>query len=142
MVIRSLPAAAAAGALLWMGSGAAPALAQSTEAPSAPEAATTAPGLFAESPLDDAGLARVSGRDGTPTWVSANSSSNANVGGNSVGDQSPTGALQVSDNAFQNVSGISMVNLNTGNNSAINASMNINVLISQAPVSTGGAGGM
>ncbi|HEU4960633.1 MAG TPA: hypothetical protein VFT56_09505 [Sphingomonas sp.] len=141
MVIRSLPAAAAAGVLIWMGSGAAPALAQSTEAPAAPEAATTAPGLF-EGPLDDAGLARVSGRDGTPTWVSANSSSNANVGGNSVGDQSPTGALQVSDNAFQNVSGISMVNLNTGNNSAINASMNINVLISQAPVSTGGAGGM
>jgi hypothetical protein len=139
MVMRSLAAAAVAGAMMiWAGA----AQAQSSDAAIAPDPVSATPAPFAAQPLDDAGLARVSGRDGTPTWVSANSSSNADVGGNSVGDQSPTGALQVSDNAFQNVSGISMVNLNTGNNSAINASMNINVLISQAPVSTGSAGGM
>lgn len=104
-------------------------------------APTPATSPFANAPLDDAALSRVSGRDGTPTWVSSHSSSNADVGGNSVGDGSPTGTLSVSDNAFQNVTGISMVNLNTGNNSAINASMNINVVISPMPAA-GGSGGM
>ncbi|MBY8828357.1 hypothetical protein [Hephaestia mangrovi] len=132
MVIRSFLAAVA------FVLGASAATAQTVDAPAATAPDPAASHLFSETPLDEAGLAHVSGRDGTPTWVSANSSSNATVGNNSVGDQSPTGTLAVSDNAFQNVSGISMVNLNTGNNSAINASMNINVLISQAPVANGG----
>lgn len=142
MTIRSLRMSVSGAVLLLASAGFAPAAAQTAdETDAAQTTSAPAPTLFAGDPLSEANLARVSGRDGTPTWVSANSSSNAQVGGNSVGDNSATGALQVSDNAFQNVSGISMVNLNTGNNSAINAAMNINVLINQAPASTG-AGGM
>lgn len=97
-------------------------------------AASTEP-LFNAFPITDADLSKVSGRENNPLWQIATASSNATVENNSVGDNSPTGELRVSDSAFQNVSGISMVNLNTGNASVINASLNVNVSIVMAPVS-------
>jgi hypothetical protein len=89
--------------------------------------------LFDAVPADEDTLARISGRENRPVLQSASSSSNATVANNRVGDGSPTGALSVSDSAFQNVSGISMVNLNTGNASSINASLNVNLTITMAP---------
>lgn len=95
------------------------------------------PALFEAGPIDEAGLAKVAGREDRPTWQASNAQSSATVRDNKVGDNSPTGALSVSDAAFQNVSGISMVNLNTGNASSINASMNVNVSIHMAPAPGG-----
>lgn len=95
-----------------------PALAQSAPEP--------APPLFDQDAMDETRLRAISGREGN---VISASDSEANISGNSVGDDSVTGTLNVADNAFQNMSGISMVNMNTGNNSAINAAMNVNILI-------------
>jgi len=105
--------------------------------------ATTNPApLFDASPIADADLSKVAGRENTPLWQTATASSNATVKDNSVGNNSPTGELRVSDSAFQNVSGISMVNLNTGNASVINAALNVNLSITMAPVPTTTPGGM
>jgi len=113
---------------------AAPAAAQVADTPAADAAAQQAPvQLFDGEAVGEDTLAAADGREGTPTWVSANSSSNATVTGNSVGANSQTGDLNVADNAFQNVSGVSMVNLNTGNSSAINASMNVNIILNTVP---------
>jgi len=115
-----------------------PLAAQAQEAPaSAPGAGETAD-LFAAAPLAEAALARISGREDRPTWQSASATSNSSTRDNQVGDNSPTGALAVSDSAFQNMSGISMVNMNTGNASSINATLNVNLSISMAPVSPSG----
>lgn len=105
---------------------------QVQDSSAAAAAATDAP-VFAAPPIDEGALAKVSGRQDRPIWQTATSSSNATVTGNKVGDNSPTGALSVSDSAFQNVSGISMVNLNTGNASSINAALNVNLTINQIP---------
>ena len=58
---------------------------------------------------------------------------NASVSKNSIGNNSVTGDVKIADNAFQNLSGLSVLNLNTGNNVAINASMNVNISINPAP---------
>ena len=54
----------------------------------------------------------------------------AGVANNSVGDHAVTGAAEIDGNAFQNMSGLSILNVNTGNNVAINAAMNVNISIS------------
>lgn len=59
----------------------------------------------------------------------AKSTNTATVARNSVGDNSKTGEVRVADQAFQNLSGLSLLNINTGNNVAINASMNVNISI-------------
>jgi len=115
-------------AMLWMP----PALAQSAPEP--------APSLFDQDAMDEDTLHAISGRQGA---VVSASDSEANISDNSVGEGSVTGTLNVGDNAFQNMSGISMVNMNTGNNSAINAAMNVNILINPivAIPDTGSGGG-
>lgn len=136
--------ACAAAMLLPAVAQAAPAQAQDAQVqvlPAEAAASAIAPDLFDAGPIGEDALAQVSGRENRPTWQSANAESNATVKDNSVGNNSPTGALAVSDSAFQNVSGISMVNMNTGNASSINASMNVNLSIHMAPV-TGAPGGM
>lgn len=57
----------------------------------------------------------------------------AGVSSNSVGDHVTTGTAEISGQAFQNMSGLSILNVNTGNNVAINAAMNVNVSISPNP---------
>ena len=57
----------------------------------------------------------------------------AGVANNSVGDNAVTGSARIDGNAFQNMSGLSILNVNTGNNVAINAAMNVNISISPAP---------
>ena len=51
------------------------------------------------------------------------------VAGNSVNGNSVTGAVGISGNAFQNLSGLAVINANSGNNVAINAALNVNVAI-------------
>ena len=40
---------------------------------------------------------------------------------------------QIAGNAFQNMSGLSILNVNTGNNVAINAALNVNISLQAAP---------
>jgi hypothetical protein len=89
------------------------------------------PALFAGAAVAETVLADTHGR-AQVNWLHAISESTAIVANNKVGDNSVTGAVSVADNAFQNVSGIAMVNFNTGNNSSINAGMSVNLLINYA----------
>lgn len=110
--------------------GIAPATAQ--PAPVASVSAEAAPdALFAQAPISEAELAATTGREKSD-WMSASANNNAVVSGNQVGDNNVTGDVNVTDSAFQNVSGISMVNFNTGNGSSINAAMSVNLHITYA----------
>lgn len=106
-------------------------------APAAAEDGDDAPptraseGLFAQEPLPESELAATTGREKS-NWMSASNQNSAVVANNHVGDNNATGEVNVSDSAFQNMSGITMVNLNTGNNSSINAAMSVNIHINYA----------
>ena len=81
----------------------------------------------AATPVDIATLDRIHGRADLNQIAEANhvaAVSDSSVSGNSV-----TGAVAIDGNAFQNLSGLSIVNANTGNNVAINASMNVNIAL-------------
>lgn len=86
---------------------------------------------FAVAAIGEDRLQAIAGREDTTQIAQADQFSG--VAGNSVGDNSVTGDARIADNAFQNMSGLSILNVNTGNNVAINASMNVNVSISPAP---------
>ena len=92
-----------------------------------PALAQTATAPFGAHALDDGALKTVAGREDTGQIASATQS--AGVARNSVGDNVRTGDARIADNAFQNLSGLSVVNVNTGNNVAINAAMNVNIAI-------------
>lgn len=94
--------------------------------PSAGEGASEP--LFGVSSLEDGELAAVTGREQS-TLMLANAENTGIVADNEIGDNSITGAVNISDNAFSNTSGISMLNVNTGNASAINSSLNVNLQI-------------
>lgn len=87
--------------------------------------------LFDAAPVAEATLAATTGRE-QANWLNATSTNTAVVADNTVGDNSVTGAVNISDAAFQNGSGISMINFNTGNNSSINAAMSVNLQINYA----------
>ena len=57
----------------------------------------------------------------------------ASSANNSVGGNSRTGTVTFSDQSFQNVSGLTIVNANSGNNVAMNAAMNVNISINPGP---------
>ncbi|MDT0575621.1 hypothetical protein RM533_05435 [Croceicoccus sp. F390] len=84
---------------------------------------------FAAAALDDAALQKVAGREDVNQLARADQV--AGVSQNSVGDNVITGDAKIDGNAFQNMSGFSILNVNTGNNVAINAAMNVNVSINQ-----------
>jgi hypothetical protein len=86
------------------------------------------PGLFDSPAVPETTLQAVAGREDLDQVSQANLT--AGVSRNSVGDNSTTGTAQIDGNAFQNMSGLSILNVNTGNNVAINAAMNVNVSIS------------
>lgn len=87
--------------------------------------------VFAVAPLADDTLQANAGREDTTLIARADQA--ATVSRNSVGNNSVTGEVRIADNAFQNLSGLSVLNVNTGNNVAINASMNVNISITGAP---------
>jgi hypothetical protein len=89
------------------------------------------PSPFNASAVDDTALHRIAGRQDTSQL--SYSEQVAGVTKNSIGDNSVTGSTQISGNAFQNMSGLSILNVNSGNNVAINASMNVNVSFTGQP---------
>lgn len=59
----------------------------------------------------------------------ARSQQSSNVSNNSINGASTTGDIQISDNAFQNASGLTIINANSGNNVAMNGSINVNIVM-------------
>ncbi len=53
----------------------------------------------------------------------------SNVAGNTITGDFTTGVVSIASDAFAGTTGLTMFNINTGNNVAINASMNVNVAI-------------
>lgn len=86
---------------------------------------------FAAAAVDDLELKAIAGRDDT-RQVALNEQS-ARVSQSSVGDNATTGEARVDGNAFQNMTGMSILNINTGNNVAINAAMTVNISIQSGP---------
>lgn len=82
-------------------------------------------------PIDDQALERIAGREDTA--LIAESHQVATVTDNRVGNNVRTGDVRISDNAFQNLSGLSVISANSGNNVAINSSMNVNVTLTPRP---------
>lgn len=81
--------------------------------------------------VDEATLGSIAGREDTNQLSVANNTNN--VSNNSVGDNSTTGTIGIADNAFQNLSGLSILSVNSGNNVAINSAMNVNIAITPTP---------
>jgi hypothetical protein len=81
--------------------------------------------IFAANKVSEADLSAIAGREDLAQLAQAKSQSE--VSQNSVGENSRTGNVSIADNAFQNLSGLSVLNLNSGNNVAINASMSVNI---------------
>jgi hypothetical protein len=93
-------------------------------AASAPAFAQTA---FDDAPVDEQLLGEIAGRADTATV--AQSEQTSVVAGNSVGDGSTTGDVQIDGSAFSNLQGLSLLNVNTGNNVSMNTSMNVTISI-------------
>jgi len=112
-------------------------LAAEDKAVAKPDAATFASEAAAEAKaetpfggaqiVEEQQLATIAGREDLAQVTNAEQS-NA-VTGNDVGDNSVTGTIVLSDQAFSNTSGFVILNANTGNNVAINASIQVNVAL-------------
>lgn len=81
--------------------------------------------------LADGTLGSIAGRKDSAQLATATQS--AGVARNSVGDNVRTGDAKIGDNAFQNLSGLSILTVNTGNNVAINSAMNVNIALHPGP---------
>ena len=92
-----------------------------------PAGLEAAPSPFDGDALSDATLQAIAGREDTNQV--AQSQQAATVTRNSVGDNVRTGDAKIEGQAFQNLSGLAILNVNTGNNVAINAAMNVTVAI-------------
>lgn len=90
-----------------------------------------APDPFQAEAIDDVVLGAIAGREDLAQHSSAQQT--AGVVDNSVGDNVQTGDATIDGSAFQNMSGLSILNVNTGNNVAINAAMNVNIAINPGP---------
>jgi hypothetical protein len=107
-----------AGALA-LGLIAAPGMAQTAAAPSSPFGQA---GVVA-----DGQLSTITGMANVDQYVMAqntNTVSNNHVDGNSV-----TGTISFDATSFQNLNGLQVLSANTGNNVAINSSLNVNIAI-------------
>ncbi len=82
----------------------------------------------AEARVEDNALNRVAGREDVNQLALANQ--NNEVSHNSVIGNSTTGTVQIEGNAFQNISGLSIISANSGNNVAINSALNVNISLS------------
>lgn len=83
------------------------------------------PAFGAEAKLDAAELGRETAREDVSQIATADQA--AGVSKNSINGPSTTGSVAIDGNAFQNMSGMTIINANSGNNVAINASLNVNV---------------
>lgn len=89
--------------------------------------ATEASPFGDQKPVTEATLQAATGKEDVSQAVIANNT--ANVNNNSVNGTSVTGTISFDGGAFQNMNGLSVLTANTGNNVAINASLNVNVAI-------------
>jgi hypothetical protein len=94
-----------------------------------PTPSPAAPAFAAAKPLSESALQKVAGREDLAQKVTATNT--AVVAHNTVQGDSTTGAVSFDSNAFQNLRGLAVLNANTGNNVAINASLNVNIAIHQ-----------
>lgn len=78
-----------------------------------------------EAKVDEVALGRVAGREDVNQL--AFSQQTNNVSNNNVGNNSTTGAVQIDGNAFQNLTGLSVISANSGNNVAINSALTVNI---------------
>lgn len=62
--------------------------------------------------------------------IVAQSQQTSNVSSSSVSGNVTTGTAQVAGSAFQNATGLTIVNANSGNNVAMNGSINVNIVMS------------
>ncbi|WP_137681739.1 hypothetical protein [Aurantiacibacter suaedae] len=99
--------------------------------PALDEIGDPAQSVFSTQAISETALQNVAGREDMHQISQAELA--AGVRNNSVGDYAVTGNAQIDGNAFQNMSGLSILNVNTGNNVAINAAMNVNVAITAGP---------
>lgn len=82
--------------------------------------------VFAQAaPIAEEKLAKIAGREDISQLNNAEQKNS--VEGNSVGDGSQTGTISIRDNAFRDMNGLTILNANTGNNVAINASIQVNI---------------
>ncbi len=119
---------AAAGILLGAGS---PAFAETAAPPANAAAAVAQPAdqnPFGTVPsVAGAQLQKMTGQADLAQQVQA--SNTATVANNTVEGNSVTGNINFGSGAFQNLNGLSVLSANSGNNVAINASLNVNVAI-------------
>ncbi len=107
---------------------ASPALAEDAKPAPAEQSTPAAKSVFADAtPVDEGKLAKIAGKEDLTQLT--NSDQTNSVDGNSVGDNSNTGTISISDNAFNNMNGMTILNANTGNNVAINASIQVNIAL-------------
>lgn len=83
--------------------------------------------MFGETRVDEADLAAITGRADIVQQVRAQNS--AIVADNRIDGDSVTGLVSFDGQAFQNLNGLAVISANSGNNVAINASLNVNVTI-------------
>ena len=84
--------------------------------------------LFADKKVaDDEVLNRATAREDLS--IAAQSKQASTVSQNSVSGVTTTGELSIADNAFQNATGLTVINANTGNNVAMNASLNVTIVM-------------
>jgi hypothetical protein len=118
----------AAGAALALAptAGLAASPAESAPVPAAAPAVTESP--FAGGKIaDDSALNGATAREDL-SLVARSEQANT-VSRNSVNGVTTTGEISIADNAFQNASGLTVINANTGNNVAMNASLNVNIVM-------------
>jgi hypothetical protein len=97
-----------------------------------PEATAQAASPFAgAATIDDAALAGSTAREDLS--LVAQTEQTGNVSNNQIRGRSNTGDVQFLDRAFENASGMTIVNANSGNNVSMNASFNVNIVITPPP---------
>lgn len=77
--------------------------------------------------IDGAALGAIAGQSDVAQFI--NAENNSTVSRNTVSGNSVTGTIAFDAQAFQNMNGLSVLSANTGNNVAINSSLNVNVAI-------------
>lgn len=117
----------AGAAVLLLASAGGSAAAQEPRAAASPTLEAASPFKGVDAPLAGETLARITGKADTAMTIRAQNS--ATVSNNSVTGESQTGTISFDAQAFSNLNGLSLLSANTGNNVAINSSLNVNVSI-------------
>lgn len=105
-----------------------PLLGLAAAATAGPEPVAAQGGPFADAaPVGGTALAAITGKADTAMTIRAQNTST--VSNNSVNGQSQTGTISFDAQAFANLNGLSLLSANTGNNVAINSSLNVNVAV-------------